>query len=54
MFANLTTFFVHWAVTALSLWLASRVFKGIRFADTSSLTSRRCCWGSSMRCCGPC
>ena len=37
MFANLTTFLVHWAVTALSLWLASRVFKGIRFADTSSL-----------------
>lgn len=37
MFANLTTFLVHWAVTALSLWLASRVFKGIRFADTPSL-----------------
>lgn len=30
-------FLVHWAVTALSLWVASYVFKGIRFADTSSL-----------------
>ena len=37
MFANLSTFFVQWAVTALSLWLASHVFKGVRFASTSSL-----------------
>ncbi|MBL8351693.1 MAG: phage holin family protein [Burkholderiaceae bacterium] len=37
MFTNLPTFLVHWAITALSLWLASRVFSGIRFADTSSL-----------------
>jgi len=37
MFADLSTFFVHWAVTALSLWLASHVFKGVSFASTSSL-----------------
>ena len=37
MLANLSTFLVHWAVTALSLWVASHVFKGVRFADTSSL-----------------
>jgi putative membrane protein len=37
MFANLSSFFVHWAVTALSLWLASHVFKGVRFAGASSL-----------------
>jgi putative membrane protein len=24
-------FLVHWAVTALSLWIASHVFKGLRF-----------------------
>jgi putative membrane protein len=35
--ANISTFLVHWAVTALSLWVASHVFKGVRFADTSSL-----------------
>jgi len=37
MFANLSSFFVQWAVTALSLWVASRVFKGVRFENTSSL-----------------
>jgi len=37
MFANLSSFLLHWAVTALSLWLASHVFKGVRFASTSSL-----------------
>ncbi|WP_374278364.1 phage holin family protein [Azonexus sp.] len=37
MFDNLVSFFFHWAVTALSLWAASHVFRGIRFADTSSL-----------------
>lgn len=30
-------FFIHWAVTALSLWVASYVFSGIQFADTASL-----------------
>jgi putative membrane protein len=37
MFANLTSFFVQWAVTAVSLWLASHVFKGLRFDGTGSL-----------------
>ena len=37
MLAHLSTFCIHWAVTALSLWIASYVFKGLRFADTSSL-----------------
>lgn len=37
MFASLSSFFVHWAVTALSLWLASHLFKGVRFAGASSL-----------------
>lgn len=37
MLDNLTPFLLHWAITALSLWLASLLFSGIRFADTSSL-----------------
>ncbi|MDO8756059.1 MAG: phage holin family protein, partial [Polaromonas sp.] len=37
MFDHLTLFILHWAITALSLWLASRVFRGISFDDTSSL-----------------
>lgn len=34
---NMTSFFLHWAITAVSLWAASRLFGGIRFATTSSL-----------------
>jgi len=34
---NLTRFLLHWGVTSLSLWVASYVFSGIHFADTSSL-----------------
>jgi putative membrane protein len=34
---NLIPFILHWGITALSLWVASHVFNGIRFADTSSL-----------------
>jgi putative membrane protein len=30
-------FFVHWATTALSLWIASRLFKGITFNGGWSL-----------------
>lgn len=30
-------FLLSWAVTSLSLWVASHVFNGIRFSDTSSL-----------------
>jgi putative membrane protein len=37
MLANISTFLVYWALTALSLWVASYVLKGMRFADTSSL-----------------
>ncbi len=37
MLADILALFIHWAVMALSLWAASRVFKGIRFADTRSL-----------------
>ncbi|MBS1142993.1 MAG: Membrane protein of unknown function [Proteobacteria bacterium] len=37
MFDNLLGFFIHWGITALSLWGASLVFKGIRFSSTSSL-----------------
>ncbi len=37
MFANLSSFFIQWGVTALSLWLASLLFKGVRFDGTGSL-----------------
>jgi putative membrane protein len=37
MFENLTAFFLHWAITSLSLWATTYVFSGIKFADTSSL-----------------
>lgn len=37
MFGNLSGFFIHWGITALSLWAASYVFGGIRFANTSAL-----------------
>jgi len=37
MLDNLTPFLLHWGITALSLWVASHIFRGIRFADTASL-----------------
>jgi putative membrane protein len=37
MLSNLTPFLLHWAITALSLWVASHLFKGIRFGSTSAL-----------------
>jgi len=37
MLANLTGFFIQWCITALSLWVVSHVFSGIRFSNTSSL-----------------
>jgi len=37
MFDNLLGFFIQWGITALSLWGASLVFKGIRFSSTSAL-----------------
>lgn len=36
-FSTMTSFLLHWAITALSLWVASRIFQGIRFTSTSSL-----------------
>ncbi|WP_150427670.1 phage holin family protein [Dechloromonas sp. CZR5] len=37
MLANLTGFLIQWGITALSLWVASLVFNGIRFSDKSAL-----------------
>jgi putative membrane protein len=34
---HVVTFLLHWAITAFSLWVVSRVFKGIRFDDLRSL-----------------
>ena len=33
----MTDFLLQWAVTALSLWLASKIFKGIKFDSTRAL-----------------
>jgi putative membrane protein len=37
MLDNLTPFLLHWAITALSLWVASYVFSGIKFEGFGSL-----------------
>lgn len=37
MFQGLGQFLLHWAITALALWLASLLFKGLKFDDTPSL-----------------
>lgn len=37
MFDDLTPFLLHWGITAMSLWVASHVFRGIKFVDTGSL-----------------
>ena len=37
MLDTLGPFLVHWAITALSLWVASHIFRGIRFESTSAL-----------------
>lgn len=37
MSEELTLLLTHWAITSVSLWLASQLFRGIRFADTASL-----------------
>jgi putative membrane protein len=34
---HLLPFLLHWAVTALSLWIASHVFKGLRFENGRAL-----------------
>lgn len=37
MLEEIRPFLVHWAITSASLWVASHLFRGIRFADTASL-----------------
>lgn len=37
MFDNLSSFLAHWAITALALWVASHIFRGLRFANLSAL-----------------
>jgi len=37
MLANLTPFLLHWAITALSLWIASLLFRGLKFDSTGAL-----------------
>lgn len=37
MLDNLAGFFIHWGITSLSLWVASKLFNGIRFSSTSAL-----------------
>jgi putative membrane protein len=37
MLDELRPFLLHWCITAVSLWAASGVFRGLRFADTFSL-----------------
>jgi putative membrane protein len=37
MFESLQPFFVHWATLIAALWLSSFLFRGITFADKSSL-----------------
>lgn len=37
MLDTLTPFLLHWGITAVSLWVASHIFRGLKFADTGSL-----------------
>lgn len=37
MLPQITPFLLHWAILALSLWVASHVFHGISFENKSSL-----------------
>ena len=37
MLNNLLPFLLHWAITALSLWAASHIFRGLKFDSTSAL-----------------
>ena len=37
MLNDLTPFWLHWGITSLALWVASHVFRGLRFADFASL-----------------
>ena len=33
----MTDFLIHWAIMSLSLWVASKLFSGIKFSNKSSL-----------------
>jgi putative membrane protein len=37
MHNNLMPFLLHWGIMSLSLWIASHLFKGLQFKDSSSL-----------------
>jgi len=37
MLNTLAPFLLHWAITAVSLWVASHIFRGIKFDSTSAL-----------------
>ncbi len=37
MLQNLTPFLIHWAITALALWVASYLFRGIKFEGAGAL-----------------
>ena len=37
MLENLSPFLLHWGITALSLWVASLIFSGLKFDRASSL-----------------
>jgi len=37
MIAHLSDFLIHWAIMSLSLWVASYLFKGIKFENRTSL-----------------
>ncbi len=37
MLNTLAPFLLHWAITALSLWVASHIFNGLKFESTSAL-----------------
>jgi len=34
---HIVPFLIHWAITAFSLWLASRIFKGLKFQSAGAL-----------------
>lgn len=37
MLQSLTPFLLHWGITALALWAASLIFKGLKFENAGSL-----------------
>ena len=37
MLDHLAPFLLHWAITAASLWIASHIFRGLKFDDAGSL-----------------